>query len=247
MGSRLTRVAFLPDTHVPFHSKAALQIATNAIRRFAPDILVVLGDFADFYSVSFHDKSPDRSIKLKAEVKEVRKCLSKFEAMPIKRKIFLMGNHEYRLERYLTNKAPELFGLVDSHKLFELEENGWEWVPYRRSLMLYNMAVSHDFGSSGANAASKAMTKLGTGVVMGHTHRMSVVSRGDAGGNLTQAAMFGWLGDITEVGYANRLSVKSDWFHGFGIGYVYKGEFAKISAIPIIDESYCILEGEVVR
>jgi predicted MPP superfamily phosphohydrolase len=247
MGSRLTRVAFLPDTHVPFHSKAALQIATNAIRRFSPDILVVLGDFADFYSVSFHDKSPDRSIHLKAEIKEVRKHLSKFEAMPIKRKIFLMGNHEYRLQRYLTNKAPELFGLVDAHELFKLEENDWEWVPYRRSVILYNVAVSHDFGSSGANAATKAMTKMGTSVVMGHTHRMSVTSRSDAGGNLIQAAMFGWLGDISEIGYANRLSVRSDWLHGFGVGYVYKGEFVKISAIPIIDESYCILEGEVVR
>ena len=58
MARALKRIFFMPDVHVPHHSVRAFQVAVNACKRFDPDILVVLGDFADFYSVSSHDKDP---------------------------------------------------------------------------------------------------------------------------------------------------------------------------------------------
>ena len=71
------KVFFVPDTHVPYHDQSAFKIALKAIDRFQPDILVILGDFADFYSVSAHDKSPNRVAFLQDEIKEVRQCLAK--------------------------------------------------------------------------------------------------------------------------------------------------------------------------
>ena len=118
MARALKRIFFLPDAHVPHHSTAAFQIAIRACKRFDPDILVVLGDFADFYSVSSHDKDPARTQLLSIEVRAVRSCLAQLEALDVKRKIFLMGNHEYRLQRYLCTRAPELFDMVEVHKLF---------------------------------------------------------------------------------------------------------------------------------
>jgi len=247
MARAFKRVFFFPDTHVPFHSPAAFQIAVNACRRFDPDVLVVLGDFADFYCVSSHDKSPLRNNRLSSEVKAVRSALKRLEALKVKRKVFVMGNHEYRLERYLTTKAPELFDMVETHKLFELEEHGWEWVPYRQHIMLGNLAVSHDFGSAGQAAHRKAAVKFGSSVAMGHTHRMAYVTRADLQGNLITAAMFGWLGDFSSIDYASKASVGTDWVHGFGVGYIHKDQTPILTPVPIVNEKYCILEGEVVR
>ena len=73
--NKVQKIFFVPDTHVPYHDDKAFKLTLKAIRKFAPDILVVLGDFADFYSVSSHDKSPDRRILLNDELKAVRKAL----------------------------------------------------------------------------------------------------------------------------------------------------------------------------
>jgi len=247
MARALKRIFFLPDAHVPHHSTAAFQIAIRACKRFDPDILVVLGDFADFYSVSSHDKDPARTQLLSIEIRAVRSCLAQLEALDVKRKIFLMGNHEYRLQRYLCTRAPELFDMVEVHKLFELEENGWEWVPYREHLMLGSLALSHDFGSAGQTAHSKAAIKLGSSIVMGHTHRMAYVTRSDIRRQLISAAMFGWLGDFSAIDYASKASVTTDWVHGFGVGYLYRNDIPILCPVPIIDERFCVLEGEMIR
>ena len=242
----IKKVFFLPDTHVPYHNQSAFKIALKALNRFQPDVLVILGDFADFYSVSSHDKSPNRVAYLQDEIKAVRQCLSRIERLDIPRKIYLSGNHEYRLERYIMTKAPELFGMVETDKLFKLYENNWEYIPYRKQLKLGNLVVSHDYGSSGQSAHRTAAAKLGSSVIIGHTHRCATISRNNIHGQLLTAAMFGWLGDVTKIDYANQASMAAEWVTGFGVGYIHKDGTPILQSIPIVNNT-CILEGALIK
>jgi len=243
---RVQKIFFLPDTHVPYHNEKAFKLTLKAIKKFNPDILVVLGDFADFYSVSSHDKSPDRRILLKEELTAVRKALSALENLEVPRKIFIAGNHENRLERYITTRAPELFGIVSIPELFLLDEYGWEYVPYKKHIMLGRLAISHDYGSAGQSAHRTAATKLGSSVVIGHTHRSAMFSRNTVDGKLMMSAMFGWLGDLTQIDYMHQASVTTDWVTGFGVGYKLHDGTVILHSIPIVDNS-CILEGDLIR
>ena len=243
---RVQKILFVTDAHVPYQDTVALELVHKTIKAIKPDILCVLGDFADFYSVSAHDKSPDRRIKLADEVAAVRKELSRFEKLKIKRRIFISGNHENRLERYIASKAPELFGFVSIPELFELEKNGWEYVPYKRHVMLGRLAVSHDYGSAGQTAHRTATQKLGAPVVIGHTHRAGTVSRRNMDGDLLMSGMFGWLGDVSQIDYAHSAQVGTDWVTGFGIGYLMQCGTVVLNPVPIMGNR-CVVEGKPIE
>ena len=240
------KVLFIPDVHVPYHDRAAWKVLIKSIKAFQPDILVVLGDFADCFSVSKHDKSPDRVTLLHKEIDSVRDHLEQLEGLEIKRKIYVAGNHEHRLERYITQKAPELFGLVDIPTLLHLPENGWEYVEYKNHINIGDLAVSHDYGSAGQTAHRTATQRLGVPVVIGHTHRAASISRKSFHGKHIQSAMFGWLGDSSEIDYMHQASAKTNWCLGFGIGDLLKSGEVILHHIPIVKNT-AILEGEVIK
>jgi len=223
-----------------------MRLVHKTIRKIRPDILCVLGDFADFYSVSSHDKDPSRRLTLADEIKAVRQELSRFEKMKIPRKIFISGNHENRLERYIASKAPELFGFVRIPELFELLPNGWEYVPYKSHIMLGRLAVSHDYGAAGQTAHRTASQRLSSPVVIGHTHRAGTVSRRNLNGELLMSGMFGWLGDVRQVDYAHSAQVSTDWVSGFGIGYLLRCGTVVLNPVPIIGNT-CMVEGELLE
>src|SRR5688572_25203463 len=103
----------------------------EAARGFKPDTLVHMGDLADFYRVSFHSKDPSRTLSMKDEVLAVRALRGEMDDLGAKRKLFVEGNHESRLVRYLHDKAPELFGFISVDDLLQFTENGWEFTPYK--------------------------------------------------------------------------------------------------------------------
>ena len=240
------KVLFIPDTHIPYNDRRAWKVLIKSIKQFQPEILVILGDFADCFSVSKHDKSPIRKTLLHKEVDAVRDHLEQLEGLEIKRKIYVAGNHEYRLERYITQKAPELFGLVDIPTLLKLPQNNWEYVEYKRHICIGDLAVSHDYGSAGQTAHRTAAQRLGVPVVIGHTHRAASITRRSFHGKHTQSAMFGWLGDVSEVDYMHQASAKTNWSTGFGIGYLLKSGEVVLHHIPIIGGA-AILEGVIVK
>lgn len=241
---RLKRLFIVPDTHVPFHDKKAWALCLKAIRHFKPDILVVLGDFADFFSVSSHSKSPARKNNLQWEVEQVKREIVRLEnATPdYCRLIFIAGNHENRLERYLADKAPELYGLIKIPELLELYE--WEYVKYRDHIKIGKLYITHDTGVAGATAHEKARNDFGTNTIIGHTHRMSVSYRGAIKGAAHVGAMLGWLGDPNQTDYMVRVKALRDWMHGFGIGYLLPDGIVHVVPVPII-KGRCIIEGKL--
>lgn len=243
---KLTKVAFIPDVHVPYEDKKAVTTAINAIAGFGPEILVTLGDTADFYSVSFHDKSPSRTRLLEEEITAVNEFFSRLDAIKgVRRKIAIMGNHEYRLERYIMGKAQELFGLVAVRDLLKLKERGWEYVPYKEHIYIGKILCTHDLGPTGPNAPQQHLAAAGHSIVFGHTHRAASFYAGTVLGERRVAMSFGWLGDPQHIDYMHTAKAK-DWAHGFGIGYLEPGGAMHMQVVPILSNGgqyRCVVEG----
>ena len=101
--SRLEKVLIIPDVHCPYEDKKAWALMMKAMRDWSPHHIVVMGDFIDCYSVSSHSKDPNRVLQLKDEVEASIKLLQELQDLGAKNNVFLAGNHEDRLERYLTS------------------------------------------------------------------------------------------------------------------------------------------------
>lgn len=244
---KVTRILFVPDAHRPFHDVKAWRLMLKAARAFRPDIIVVLGDFLDCCSISAHSRNPLRKIQLEAEALSGREGLDQLQRIPgVKRRIFVEGNHEDRLRRFLWDKAPELFGLIDTQGLLQLKERGWEFVPYGEGIQLGKVYVTHDLRGSGQYAVARALSQAGKSVVLGHLHRLQVIYGGTSFGRPHVAACFGWLArsDVAHS-YKHKLTAQREYQHGFGIGYMEKNGTVHLQAIPIIDYRCCI-EGQIV-
>lgn len=122
----------IPDTHRPYHDKKAYNLMMAVAADLKPQEIVILGDYADFYCVSSHSKDPRVLSILTDEVQDVLDGLDELDkAFPGANKVFIEGNHEYRLERYLTDKAPALFGVTDTEHLLKLNQRpNWKFRPY---------------------------------------------------------------------------------------------------------------------
>lgn len=242
----MQRLMFIPDTHRPYHDAKAWALTLKAAKRFAPHKVVVLGDFADCWSISMHDKNPARRDTFDDEVVDVNRGLDELEAAtPIAERYFIAGNHEYRLERLLWKNAPQLHSFVKMEKLLRLRERGWHYTPYQDSLRIGKLYLTHDEGNAGAQAHEKARASFESNVVIGHTHRMSMSYRGTAKGTSNVGAMFGWLGSVDKIDYVHKVKAQQ-WQHGFGVGYLLKSGVVHMQAVPIVNGA-CVVEGRLVK
>jgi len=209
------RVFFVPDLHAPYEDKRATALMFDAMSAFGPDTVVIIGDFLDCFAVSHYSKDPRRIQGLDREVAHATALLDKIEA---KRKVYVCGNHEDRLQRYLEDKAPELMPFIDIPRILGLEERGWEWVPYKQSTQVGKLYVTHDVGTATRYTVFKVLDVFQSSVVSGHTHRLAYVVEGDATGAQQVSAQFGWLGDVSQVDYMHRVNALRHWALGFGTG-----------------------------
>lgn len=238
------RILFVPDCHVPYHDPKAFALMLHAASLFRPHTICVLGDFFDFYCVSDHDKNPRRVAILDDELKAGGDALGLLDRLGARRKIFICGNHEHRLARYLSRRAPELDGIIDIPGALALKERGWEYVPYKNGIHLGNLYVTHDMDYAGKYALFHTMGDVGASFVIGHTHRFGMTLSHDSLGKPSMGASFGWLGDFKAVDYMHALKARRDWAHGFGLGYMING-LIHLVPVPIIGSS-CVIEGTVV-
>lgn len=233
----LEPILFVPDCHIPYHDKRAWQLTLHVARALRPRHILVLGDFADFYAVSSHSKDPARTSRrrLRAEMEAARACRSDLDGLGATNKVFVAGNHEDRLTRYLMDKAPELYDLdgVQIPELLGLK--GWTYVPYKEDYRLGKLWATHDVGYAGRYGAQRLLDTYQHCIVGGHTHRLSYIVEGNAAGEAHVAATFGWLGSAKRADYMHRVKAAKDWALGFGIGFLEtKTGVVHITPVPIV-------------
>jgi len=163
----------------------------QSLRRFgwlnshiSPDTthIVIMGDFLTLNSLSAWDRDKRLLMegrRLSLEIDAGNKALDiLLNDVPSNIKlIFIEGNHENRLTRYLYTH-PEL---VDERttipSLLKLKERGFQWVPYRGYTSIGGIYFTHiPFGKareiSGKDICSKAEQVTVNSCVFAHTHEL---------------------------------------------------------------------------
>ena len=231
----------IPDCHIPYHSRPALRLVFQVAKYFRPEMVLILGDWCDFYKVSAHLKDPARLDRFEDEVKESNKLLRELEQWCRGDRYYIMGNHEFRLDRYLMTHAPEIEPFVSAAELLQLRLNQWKVIPYKEHVKVGPLYVTHDIGQAGMHSTRQALRSYQDNVVIGHNHRLDYHVQGNAHGHPHVGASFGWLGDTDCIDYMHRMKAKSQWVHGFGWGrFDRKRGYVYLSPIPIVELTCCV-------
>ena len=134
-------------------------------------------------SISSFDKNPTRAFKLQDELDDTYAWLfSRAEANPNARRIFIEGNHEDRLRRFLWKEATDLSSLrvLNFEELMRFKELGMEDLTYMSVLDFLGFRIQHGWKASGGstpwpiNVGRFMAQKEGSSGLCGHTHRASI-------------------------------------------------------------------------
>lgn len=217
---RLYRRLFLPDTHTPDHDKKAWKIVQDVAQDFQPDEIVVGGDFFDCEPVSQYTKDPKAKILLEDDLAIGRDVLFDLERRSkCKSMVFLQGNHEERIDRYIAKQAPAFAGLDVRKDILKLPDY-YRWFPYGRRNK-YFMANGRLMATHGTlynkHVCAAMLAKYpGTSVIFFHTHRFGEAQTVDVHGNVRRAINSGWLGDKSKATYVKD---NDEWCHGITLGW----------------------------
>jgi len=216
------------------------------------DELVILGDYGDIYSLHQHGgKDPTLVNTLTQEIEEINKHLDEIDInFPTAKKIYIEGNHEYRLERYILNKCPEFFGVTEYKLLTKMDRRyNWTFIPYgpnqRHNILGSKLIARHEpLGNNAKNTASKALCSL----VYGHIHRIEESHLVGLTGENHVCFSVGWLGDKTMDKVYGYVKGHHQWQLGFGIVYADEktGNFYH-HKIHIQDDYTCIFNGKIYK
>lgn len=229
----------MPDVHLPYQHEGAFDCFLRVLAGRRWHKLIGLGDVADCYRVSSFDLDPRRVIKsFEEECAAVRRGVARIDkaakAGGCRHKIMLQGNHEVRIDRYNVKRAPETaFASADWVALLGLTE--WETHPYKTSIQLGNLRISHDVERAGVYAARQSQLDMGCSIAFGHTHRLQVHYQGTIDGPRHVGLTCGWLGNPEFIDYKHRDKVRRDSIHGFATVNVLSDGTFWAQAIPIVN------------
>lgn len=214
----------IPDCHIPFEDKKAYQIMLDVAQDNKIDEIVILGDYVDFYDVSSHPKSPIIKEKLKHELDQAHFRLKELKYLfPEVKIVYICGNHENRLDRYIEKNAPALFGQVTIKSVLRLDELSIEFIPYGRyqkyQVLGSKLYARHEPLGGGEHSAAGTVKRANKSVIFGHTHRIQEFQFVDMDGELHRCISAGCL---IKMGHPVFDYVKNheQWCHGFSIANI---------------------------
>jgi hypothetical protein len=155
-----------------------------------PDVIVMIGDFADMPSLSSYDvgkksfegrqytkdiQAAEKAMNMLLKpIKEERQKLKMQNKRWNPRLILTLGNHENRIDRAIESDR-KLEGLISVH---DLPFGDWEVYPYLEPVTVHGVVYCHFFtsGVMGRPVSSARMlnTKKHSSCVMGHVQRKEV-------------------------------------------------------------------------
>lgn len=215
----IDRSVFLSDVHIPEQDAAAVAVALKLIAALQPTHVFLCGDIFDFYQLSRFDQDPGRMLKLQAELDELDVFLGDVRAAAGEEAevVFIEGNHESRLTRWLW-KHPEVCSLrsMQPEDLFGLRKHRIAWHQRGMPYMFHGIAVTH--GSIVRKAAGQSAKgeheKYGTSGYSGHTHRVGTYRKRNLSGEYVWYEG-GCLCDLAPK-YVDGVA---DWHHAIGVGH----------------------------
>ena len=172
----------VPDVHFPFHDPESIKGMLSYIHGTKFGEIVFLGDFFDFPQLSHYLKSPDQYFRLQSAITHGMKIFDSIVSGVDKEKavkiIFLRGNHEQRLEKYLLRNAVQLADLdaLTIPNLLGFQKRGVEYKEtYYRNKDDVIFIHGHRVRGKSGYTAHAYFDQIGENVVSGHVHRLALV------------------------------------------------------------------------
>ena len=153
-----------------------------------PDVIVHIGDHFDMPSLSSYDKGTSK-IEGKRLYKDIEAGVEGFKLLNLElekhkdyhpRKVFCLGNHEERLDRYV-NEHPELQGTLGTDKL-PFAKYGWEVHPFLKPVEIEGIFFVHYLanpmsGKPYGGSAMNILKTVGRSFVVGHKQCLDIAIR----------------------------------------------------------------------
>lgn len=187
----------IPDGQLkPGDDLTHVRWAAKAIVDYKPDVVIVIGDWGDFPSLSMHDKPGSRQTEGQRVKPDIDIFNEGFELLtaPMRREIarrvkgnrrrwnpechFLFGNHEDRLTRAVALE-PKWEGLLS---LDALKTPGFERHPYLKIVNIDGIRYSHYFPNPYSGRAINGtilnrLSHIGGSFVQGHQQGFQYASK----------------------------------------------------------------------
>jgi len=190
------------DLHIPFHDPQAVQIVLDIAKHEEIDELIINGDFGDFWNCSrYVPNTLDMQTNLEDELNAIKEMLTGIrKLLPDIKIMFINGNHEKRLDKFIIEKCPELWNLFTLKVFCDFEKLKIDHIPYNDAYQVgkSNLYVQHSPPSYGENGArTSLLKKVDRSFIYGCSHRMQHASITGSNNNVYNCWFNGWLGSTT--------------------------------------------------
>ena len=221
--SNAKNILIISDTHFPYHDKKA--IATAIDYRDDIDTIILLGDLMDFYQLSSFAKNPSLP-GIRDELNICKQFLEYLrEKFPKAQIIYYEGNHEIRLNRYIFQHAPALFGIetITLATLLEFHKTNVQFVDNGTGLKIGSLHLLHGNEAGcrgGINIARTMLLKTNDNCAFGNFHK----TQSHSGRNLDNGEFVNFaIGCL--CGLKPRYLPINSWNLGFATVELFKNEF----------------------
>lgn len=246
-------VVIVGDQQAPYHDENLHRLFCQWLEDNQPDEGVTLGDTVDFPEISRHPFDPESNAAVNECIQAGYDVLRGYKnASPFTEWTKLLGNHDERIRNYALNQARELYGLrratkaghepersvLDVAFLLRLDELGIELVdphgPYDQAQhnLGDKLAVRHGWlvKKRSGETAIASLAHLGYSIIVGHTHRQSLVYSTDHDINGSPTVIAG-----AEAGCmctVQRKEVNGKWWPNYAVSPDWQQGFATATIWP---------------
>lgn len=229
----IKRAVVLPDVHLDTNVPKDYLPVKKFIAEYKPDKVIILGDFMNVGSMSAWDYDKKRKMEGRRWIKEVEVANKELDYLEkyVKDKedgiIYLEGNHEDRVQRYL-DKNPEMEGIIEIEEQLGLKKRNVKWVEMNKLYKLGEMHFTHGMYTN-KYCAQKHLDVLGCNVCFGHQHKTQTAFQNQAMAKPIMSYALGTLGDKAPDYLKGR---PGNWINQFAI-YEWDTKSGRFSLTPI--------------
>lgn len=229
-------IVILPDSQHPYVHRPFLNRMIKFIGEYQPTSVYSVGDWVDMPQPSRWSKgtAAEYELTLQHDIDDAVNTIAKIRAVFDGHFAIKMGNHDERLETYVTQYAPALRSMraLRFEELMKAEEYG---VAILRGIAMIAPGTlimhGHEPAGSGASGLNRtnpvlaAVKRYGCNVVMGHFHGSGLISH-TVGRDKDRKYRFGMLvGHAMDESAATYLHDQyADWRMSFGVLRVRAGK-----------------------
>lgn len=250
-------VVFVGDQQAPYHNLQLHELFCEFLEHNQPDRGVLIGDTVDFPDISRHRSNPEWHVSAQECINSGYRLLRDYVQASVDTEwTKLVGNHDERIRNRLIDLMTGLYGITPAEtgevqipaysirNLLHLDDLGIKFIDpeggYSDAQVKLSpyLAARHGWiarAGSGLSAL-KTLEHLGYSVVIGHSHRQSLVHKTthDIDGTLMTLAG-AETGCMCRIEGGLGYAVAPDWANGFATASIYPDGTFKIDLATYVN------------